>query len=175
MLFRSGSGTKAGERPRRAGRRIVLTQEFFDHLPAEERKLCEAMQEALDTESLEKALQTAAKMVSCTNAEVRAHAVDALGWFGANALPELTLLMGDRDEDVAQSAINAWEVGVMEIDDAATRLKVTEMALQAISNRDALQSISSQFSVAATELIDGAEDEDAASDRRVKVDRKSVV
>lgn len=168
-MQKAGSGAKEGERPRRAGKRRVLPRELFDHLPAEERKLCEAMQEALDTENLEKALQAAAKMVSCTNAEVRAHAVDSLGWFGAAALPELTLLMGDRDEDVAQSAINAWEVSVMEIDDAGTRLKVSEMALQAISNKDALQFIGSQFSIAATELIDGAEDEDAASDRRVKV------
>lgn len=164
-----GSGAKAGERPRRAGKGRVLQRALFDHLPAEERKLCEALQEAVDADNLEKTLQAVAKMVSCTNAEVRAHAVDALGWFGASALPELTLLMGDRDEDVAQSAINAWEVSVMEIDDAGTRLKVSEMALQAISNKDALQFIGSQFSIAATELIDGAEDEDAASDRRVKV------
>ena len=108
--------------------------------------------------------------MSSSNPEARSHAVDALGWFGLKALPELTMLMGDSNEDVAQNAVNAWESGFSEIDDVQTRLKVSAMALNALSSKDALESIGAQFSIAATEYIDEADEGTEESlDRRVDV------
>ena len=159
-------------RKRRRGEEIValtLRRSMFDDLPEAERKLCEAVQEALDAEDFKKTIDAVSQSMLSKNPEVRSHAVEALGWFGAEALPELTTLMGDPDEDVAQSAINAWESGISEIDDAKVRFKVAGMALRALSGEDALQSIGSQYSIAATELIDSAESEEAALDMRVMV------
>ena len=113
--------------------------------------------------------RTLCEAVQSSDPAARMHAVDSLGWFGAEALPELTTLMGDPDEDVAQSAINAWESSIFEIDDSADRFKITNMALNALYSRDALQFIGSQFSIAATEYVDAAEGENAVFNRRVEV------
>ena len=146
-----------------------LDRSMFGNLPEADRKLCEAVQDALDAEDAAKTIELASQLMLSKNPEARSHAVDALGWFGPEVLPELTMLMGDADEDVAQNAINAWESGVSEIDDAAARLKVSGMAMKAIFSKDALQSIGAQFSSAAIELIDAEEDAQAAFDRRVEV------
>ena len=159
----------AQQRRRRRGEIIGVSRSLFSDLPEDERKLCEALQEAVDADNGKGAIEIATELMASTNAEVRSHVVDMLGWFGENALPELTILMGDSDEEVAQNAINAWESCVSEIDDAEVRFKVSGLALNAIANKDALLSIGGQFSNAATELIDSMEDDDAAFEMRVKV------
>lgn len=160
------AGNRKADKQRKGAR---PEQSLFDHLPKEERALCEAVQDALDAEDLERTLAAAAQAMRSENPEVRSHVVDALSWFGADALPELTIMMGDKDEDVAQSAINAWELGLDEIDEAAIRLNVSGMALRAVHGEDALESIRSRFANAATEMIDAEEEETAASAVRVKV------
>ena len=142
---------------------------MFERLSGADRELCEAVQSAMDADDGGKTIELCSKLMASSDPVARSHAVDALGWFGAEALPELTTLMGDPDDDVAQSAVNAWESGIFEIDDAKVRFKVTGIALRALSNEDALQSISSQYSNAATELIDSAEGEEAALDMRTMV------
>jgi hypothetical protein len=78
--------------------------------------------------------------------------------------------MGDSNEDVAQNAVNAWESGFSEIDNVQTRLKVSAMALNALSSKDALESIGAQFSIAATEYIDEVDEGTKESlDRRVDI------
>ena len=165
--YMEGKGKTRGVRSKRLLAR--LDRSMFDNLSEADRKLCEAVQDALDAEDAARTIELASQLLVSENPEARSHAVDALGWFGPEALPELTMLMGDADEDVAQNAINAWESGVSEIDDAAARLKVSGMAMKAIFSKDALQSIAAQFSTAATELIDAEEDAQTAFDKRVEV------
>lgn len=142
---------------------------MFARLSDADRELCESVQEAMDANDGGKTIELCSTLMASSDPAARSHAVDALGWFGVEALPELTTLMGDPAEDVAQSAINAWESGILEIDDPAVRLKISNMALSALVSKDALQSISAQFSMAATEYIDAEEDEDAACEKRSKV------
>ena len=174
MVIRSRSGksrTDAGSARRqyRVPKGAVLVRAMFEDLPEPERKLCETLQEALDAEDLDKTLTAATEAMSSKNSEVRSHVVDALCWFGADALPELTVLMGDKDEDVAQSAINAWETALSEIDDPEMRINIAGLALKAVYDRDARTYIGSQFSNAATEFIDAQEDEESALEARLKV------
>lgn len=159
------------KRKRRAGKFMDgVDRSMFAHFSEEDKKLAEVVQEALDADDADKTIKAATKLMSSSNPEARSHAVDALGWFGLKALPELTMLMGDSNEDVAQNAVNAWESGFSEIDDVQTRLKVSAMALNALSSKDALESIGAQFSIAATEYIDEADEGTEESlDRRVDV------
>lgn len=153
---------KSAKRPRRMVTRSVASMSDAD------RKLYDAVQSALDDEDFAAVRVAAAEAYRSANAEVRQQAVDALGWFGEKALPELTPMMADADDDVAQSACDAWESGLSEMESAADRVKVARMALTVISNPDALTMIGSQFSNAATELIDGADDK-SADEYRVQV------
>lgn len=153
---------KSAKRVRRMVARAVAPMSNAD------RKLYDAVQSALDDEDFAAVRAAAAAAYRSANAEVRQQAVDALGWFGEKALPELTPMMADADSDVAQSACDAWESGLSEMESAFDRVKVAQMALMVISDPDALTMIGSQFSNAATELIDGADD--AAADKyRVQV------
>lgn len=159
------------KRKRRAGKFMDgVDRSMFAHFSEEDKKLAEVVQEALDADDADKTIKAATKLMNSSNPEARSHAVDALGWFGLKALPELTMLMGDSNEDVAQNAVNAWESGFSEIDNVQTRLKVSAMALNALSSKDALESIGAQFSIAATEYIDEADEGTEESlDRRVDV------
>lgn len=142
---------------------------MFARFSQADKKLAEVVQEALDADDADKTIKAAVELMTSSNPEARSHAVDALGWFGLKALPELTMLMGDSNEDVAQNAINAWESGFSEIEEAQTRLKVSTMALNALSSKDALVSIGAQFSVAASEYIDEINDKAISQNRRVDV------
>jgi hypothetical protein len=147
----------------------MLDRSMFGRLSESDRKLCEAVQEALDANDAERTIAAAIQLMSSTDPEARSHAVDALGWFGVEALPELTALMGDANEDVAQNAINSWESGLSEIEEPSTRLKLSDMAMNALESKDALESIGAQFSVAATEYMDEDGTDEEVSNRRVEV------
>ena len=158
----------AWTRMRRPGKPSVDSS-MFGRFSDADRKLCEEVQAAMDADDSRTTIRLCSKLMSSSDPEVRSHVVDALGWFGFEALPELTTMLGDSDEGVAQSAINAWESGFSEIEDPAARLKVSKMALNALSSKDALQSIGAQFSIAATDFIDAVEDENEAFERRIEV------
>lgn len=143
--------------------------ELFAHLSGKDRRVAEAIQAALDNDDFDATLAATVKALASTNAEVRLHAVDALGWFGLDALPELTEAMADPDEDVAESAENAWELALSEMPQADRRFAVAAAALGTLSNEDHLTTIVGQLTGAALEMIDGEDDEEKANDNRVAV------
>ena len=134
-----------------------------------DKKLSDAIQGALEKEDLAAVMAAAAAALKSQNPEVRHDAVDALGWFGEKALAELTVWMADADEDVAQAAMNHWEEGVSELEDARERLQTSLFALNTLTAPDALTMIGSHFANAATELIDDEENEAKASQMRTEV------
>ena len=135
--------------------------------PADQR-LSDTIQDALEKEDLSAVIAAAEKALKSTNPDVRRDAVDALGWFGEGALAELTVWMADSDEEVAQAAMDRWEEGVSELEDANERLQTSLFALNTLTDKDALTMIGSQFANAATELIDEEEDEALASQKRTE-------
>lgn len=155
------------ETRRKRLKRPVVIDELAD-LSDADRRLYGAVQSALDNEDFDAVRAASSAAYKSANAAVRLQAVEALGWFGEKALPELTPMMADADSNVSQSACDAWESGLSEMESASDRIKVAQMALRVISNPDALTMIGSQFSNAATELIDGA-DGKKADEYRVQV------
>ena len=136
--------------------------------PADQ-KLSDAIQDALEKEDFPAVVAAVEKALKSRNPDVRREAVDALGWFGEKALAELTVWMADADEDVAQAAMDHWENGVSELEDANERLQTSLFALNTLTDKDALTMIGSQFANAATELIDEEEDEEKALQKRTEV------
>lgn len=141
----------------------------YEGFTAEERALCEALQAATDEDDFERVLKIAEEVLKSKNPAVRENVVEALSWFGEKALPELTPLMGDKDEDVAKAAMSAWESALSEIENARARLETAGLALKTISDKDALTTIGAQYSCAAQEWIDSTDDEEKAMERRVSV------
>ncbi len=131
--------------------------------------MAESLQKSLDEDDLESTLAASEKALRSANAEVRLLAIEALGWFGHDALPELTEAMGDADEDVAEAAESAWELALSELDSADRRFSIAAAALATLGNEDHLISIAGQLSGAALEMIDGEDDEAKAAEKRLSV------
>ncbi len=116
-----------------------------DGFTPEERALSKRIEAALDEENLSKAVACAKEALNCKNSEVRQAMVDALGWFGAKGLPELTPFLADPDEDVRDSAMNEWSMALSDIEDDSEKIGAVEMAMFALTNEDALDDISGEY------------------------------
>lgn len=146
----------AGRRPKPSSKPAVrkpkpvldLSEEDDDegsNRTPEERRLAADVEKALDEEDFELAKKCAPLALKCKVVEIRQSMVDTLGWFGEKAVPELTPFIADPDEDVAESAMNEWDSAVSSIEDDGEKIGVTEMAMQVISDEDALESISGNY------------------------------
>lgn len=122
-------------------RRIRKPADMFANLKGEDRRLAEAVQEALDENDFEAVVVSAEKAAASRNPEVRMHAVNALGWFGAEALPELTVFMSDKDEEVANEAADQWQLGLNEIEEDDIRIATAEAAMRTLNHEEAMQQI----------------------------------
>lgn len=116
-----------------------------DGFTPEERDLSKRIEAALDEEDLEKAVACAKEALACPNAEIRQAMVDTLGWFGEKGLPELTPFLADPDEDVRDSAMNEWSMALSEIEDEPEKLGIVELAMNVLSDEDALENISGEY------------------------------
>lgn len=162
-VIRKSTSKKIGEKPQ-------FDFDSKEHPYSDsDKRLARAMQEALDADDYEAVMRTTAEALKAENPDVRHNAVEALGWYGVQALPELTVCMADKDEDVAQAAMNHWEEGVAEMDDAEEKLQISLYAINTLSDVDTLTMMSSHFAGAAIELIDGEENPDMAAQKRLEV------
>lgn len=106
--------------------------------PAEQ-KIVDAMQDALDDDDFKRVSAQLNAAVASTNAAVRAKAVEALQWFGEKALPELTMFMADDDDDVRSGAIDAWLMGLSQMDGDSEKVKTVQMGLSVVTDKDKLE------------------------------------
>lgn len=113
--------------------------------PAADQKIMRAAQEAIEKDDMQAALALANDALTSRNAELRGMVVDALGWFGKDALAELLPFMGDRDEDVAENARSQWMSGLQEIDDDGEKAGVVEVALRGLRNKDAVEDVMNEL------------------------------
>lgn len=143
--------------------------EIFSHLTGSDRRFAEAVQAALDSDDLKATVEAVQKAMASTNTEVRINAVEALGWFGSEALPELTACMMDADEEVQQTAANQWELAIEDVAAPDERFKVVAAAFSILGNEDQLTSFGGLMDSAATEWIDSAEEKTVEDERRLEV------
>jgi hypothetical protein len=124
---------------------LVDDEDEDDARTPAERALAERIEKALDDEDLELALSCAEEALKCKVAEIREDMVDALGWFGEKALPELTPFLADADEDVRESAMNEWTMALSSIEDEDRKIRVVELAMGVMKDEDTLEEISSEY------------------------------
>lgn len=121
--------------------RTKITYNDRTDLSATEKRQLNAIQNALDKEDLAALLAVLPDASKSPNAEVRNEMVDALGWFGEEAMLELLPFMADRDEDVAQSALDSWTTSLSEIEDEKEKATLIESAMLVIRDEDGLESM----------------------------------
>ena len=140
-----GRGAAAKGMEEKGAKPVLELDDDDDKRTPEERRLAERIEKALDEESFEAAAACAKEALSCKDTEIRQAMVETLGWFGAKALPELTPFLADSDEDVRDGAMNEWSMAVSGIEDDAEKVGVVELAMNVLTDEDALEDISGEY------------------------------
>ena len=112
-----------------------------DDFSPQERHDIEAMDDALDQEDFAAVAAACEAFQSSTNPAVRLRVVESLGWFGEQALPEITPYLADPDEDVRDSALQQWESGVGEMEDNEKKGGLIEATMGLLKDREMLDEI----------------------------------
>lgn len=116
-----------------------------DNRTPAEKALAERIDKALQDEDFKALVACAEEVQKCGVAEIRQSMVDALGWFGGKALPELVLFLADADEDVRESARSQLSSGLSDIEDDAERIGIVEGVMKVLDDKDFLDDISSEY------------------------------
>lgn len=135
-----------GSQPPNAASRPSANDDGLNLSPADEKTMDE-IQSALDDESLDAIRKLAAMALSSSTAEVRQKAVDALGWFGKDALAELLPFLADADEDVRSSAMGAVEHALSQVENEGMKARYIEMLVNVngACSEDGLAMLSGQL------------------------------
>lgn len=111
----------------------------------DERRLADKIEKALDEEDFNQIVACASVALTSARVEIRQSMVDALGWFGGRALPELTPFLADADADVRDSALMEWSSAISDVEDDAERIQIVSMAMQALSDEEQLEDIANEY------------------------------
>jgi hypothetical protein len=139
--------------PREKPKMLFLEDEEEKELTDLARKVLASLQAALDAEDFEQIKQifemarsapkgSLGKYTEGMPVALRKKMVDALGWFGAQALPEMVEYLGDDNSDVSQMALDQFVMALSDVSlgDRA-RAKIVVMASSVLKDPDALGQI----------------------------------
>ena len=104
----------------------------------EEKKAAAKLQDALDSNERSAVFALAEELSGSPNPALRKRAVEALAWFGKDAIPELFLFMSDPDAEVANEAQSRFEEKIAELDDEREIASTVAIAMKTLSDPDAL-------------------------------------
>lgn len=114
-------------------------------LTVEEKKLYDDIQEALDSENRKSIIELCKRVNKSSKRELRAQAVNALGWFDVATMTELTQFLDDPDEDIASDALMQWEEALNQIESETARVRIVVKAMDALTSEEALDQISMEL------------------------------
>ena len=100
---------------------------------------------AIDNDDLESARELSEIAVNSKNKELRESVVDALGWFGKNAMAELTPYLSDPDAEIADSAKSQWMDALQELEDDGEIAGVVESALKSLRDKDMIEEVADEL------------------------------
>ena len=115
-------------------------------LNEEQKAIIEAIRDALDREKFPELIKLVRKMQDSNlwpdgyPVVIRKAAIDVLGWFGRDAIPEIVGFLGDPNEEVLAAAIEAYEMSLIEANGDAELSTLLIAACQAINDPDAIDS-----------------------------------
>ena len=113
--------------------------------PKEEQDMMTLAEEVIELDDLPSARLLAESAVDSENRELREAVVEAIGWFGEDALIELMPYLSDPDEDIADSAQSHWMAGLQEMNDDGEKAGLIEMTLMALRNQDMIEDVASEL------------------------------
>jgi len=114
------------------------------------RSILRDLQSALDSENFARVSKLVAKMLETppdpkfgkegVHTLLRRKAVEALGWFGAKAMPELVAMLGDADPEIVQATFDQFSLALEDISlSDYERADIVTMAAKVLTNADDLE------------------------------------
>ena len=113
--------------------------------PEKDQTLMRQARDAINNDDLESARALAAEAAASKNDELREMAVEALSWFGKDAMVELMQFMADANEEVAGAAKDGWMSGLQEIDDEGEKAGVIEATMKCVKDGEMLEDIANEL------------------------------
>ena len=149
---KSASATKVAiSNQKRLKPSFALGEDEEKKLTDEQRKIIEEIRAALAADEFKTLMRLVRQMQASKEwpdgipKAVKLAAVDALGWFGGNCLPELVGFLADADRDVISATVDAWEDAIAECEadyEVATQVK---FACKVVVDSDSMDSILSEI------------------------------
>lgn len=134
---------------------------WVEELPERDRKLGQAIVDASDKDDLAALKLLVDEARQSPNADVRQRMVEALGWFGKDAVGELSKFLTDANAEVAQSAFSEWDSAVDAVEDENFGLVASMEAMKVLTDEDNLQTAACR--------IESADDRKAAIEAIVEI------
>lgn len=88
------------------------------------------MRALLDEGNERDALRLARQLMTDEDPDVRSETVTVVGWIGMRALPELTQMLADAEESIADEAMSSWNMAFNEIEDQGLKAEMLVMAMK---------------------------------------------
>jgi hypothetical protein len=117
-------------------------------LNREQRKLIQAIRDALDAENKDEVLKLVQRLQASDEwpdgvpTSIKMAALEALGWFGSSCLPEIAGFLGDKDDDVVQAAQDKYDEALSDPDISdAERSFILVQAAKTVYDADAMDSM----------------------------------
>lgn len=168
---RSEKRPKKGKEARRFAFRTVPSS-----LMPEEQALADSFDEVVAENDLRAIVKASKKLAASTNAQLRAQVVSALGFFGKDALAELTPFMADADKEVAESAIGQVELAIQGIEDHADAFLLSASYANTFTdNEDAFTMLTGIMSMSALQVVEPDDSDDPASVEKARRNRAEIV
>ena len=103
-------------------------------------KVLDQIDELLADDREFEALELARTLMNNPDPEIRSEAVGVFAWAGVKGLADLSIMLADPNEDVAQEAADAWENAIDEISDDAAKAQVLAAGIKTMTNEENAES-----------------------------------
>ena len=123
----------------------IYRDEDGKEYPPEEQEIMKKAEAAIDNDDLESARELSEVAVNSKNKELRESVVDALGWFGKDAMAELTPYLSDPDAEIADSAKSQWMDALQELEDDGEIAGVVESALKSLRDKEMIEEVADEL------------------------------
>ena len=121
------------------------TAEVTPELSPAGRRLLAKIEAAYDEDNLQETLSLFEQARSSPDPEVRSLMVWSLGWFGKQAIGQLTEFLSDADAEVANDALGQWDSAIQEVTDEDEKIRLIESAMERLTDKEALDDVALEY------------------------------
>ena len=109
------------------------------------RRLLAKIEAAYDADDLQETLSLFERARDSPDPEVRVFMVWSLGWFGKQAIRQLTEFLADADAEVANDALGQWDSAIQEVTDEGEKVWLIESAMERLTDKEALDDVALEY------------------------------